>query len=66
LHNFIRDRDGFPIEETSVEATTNISTLNDVPPENETRGGRSANQIRLIFAEYFEGVGAVAWQLAKI
>jgi hypothetical protein len=22
LHNFIRDRDGFPIEETSVEATT--------------------------------------------
>jgi hypothetical protein len=40
--------------------------LNDLPPENETRGARSANQIRVIFAEYFEGGGAIPWQLSKI
>ncbi|PNF22877.1 hypothetical protein B7P43_G14855, partial [Cryptotermes secundus] len=63
---FIRNRSGLPIEETSVEATTNISTLDDLPPESETRGGRSANHTRQIFSEYFEGVGTVPWKLLKI
>ncbi|PNF17964.1 hypothetical protein B7P43_G17757 [Cryptotermes secundus] len=66
LHNFIRNINGLPIEETSVEATTNISTLDDLPPERETRGGRSTNHTRQIFSEYFEGVGTVPWKLLKI
>lgn len=66
LHNFIRDRDRLPIEETSVKAITNISTLDDLPPVSKKHGGRSANQTKQIFSEYFEGVGTVPWQLLKI
>lgn len=62
LHNFVRDRDGFLIEDT-----TTITGLEDVPQENVLRGGLTANNIRNILCTYFvSSVGSIPWQMSKI
>lgn len=62
LHNFVRDRDGYMVKDT-----TTITVLEDVPQENVTRGGLSANNVRNILTKYFQtSVGAVSLQMSKI
>lgn len=62
LHNFVRDRDGFVVEDT-----TSVTGLEDLPPENATRGGLTANNIRNTLCKYFvSNVGSVPWQMSKI
>ena len=62
LHNFVRDRDGILIEDT-----TTITGLEDLPREATARGGLSANNVRQTFCDYFvSNVGAVPWQMSKI
>lgn len=62
LHNFVRDRDGFMIEDT-----TTVTGLEDLQGEQSVRGGLSANNVRNILSAYFvSNVGAVPWQMSKI
>lgn len=62
LHNFVRERDGYLVDDT-----TTITGLEDVPQENVTRGGLSANTFRNILSKYFlSSVGAVPWQMSKL
>ncbi|XP_074038466.1 uncharacterized protein, partial [Leptinotarsa decemlineata] len=62
LHNFVRDRDGFLIDDTAT-----ITALDDLPQEHVIRGGISANTIRTIFCTYFvSDVGSVPWQMSRI
>lgn len=62
LHNFVRNRDGFEIEDTMT-----ITGLEDIPGEETVRGGISANNVRNILCDYFlTPVGSVKWQLSKI
>lgn len=62
LHNFVRDRDGFLIDDTAT-----ITGLDDLPQEHVIRGGISANTIRTIFCTYFASdVGSVPWQMSRI
>lgn len=62
LHNFVRDRDGYQVEDTDV-----IIGLEEIPREQETRGGLTANSIRNVLSDYFvSDVGALNWQTSKI
>ncbi|CAH1980922.1 unnamed protein product [Acanthoscelides obtectus] len=62
LHNYVRDRDGYRIEDT-----TTIIGLEEVQGETTTRGGVRANNIRNILCQYFvSSVGSVPWQMSKI
>lgn len=62
LHNFVRDRDGYEVEDTMT-----ITGLVDLPAEETVRGGISANNVRNTLADYFVNpVGSVEWQLSKI
>ncbi|CAH1974324.1 unnamed protein product [Acanthoscelides obtectus] len=62
LHNFVRDRDGYQVEDTDV-----IVGLDELPRERETRGGLPANNVRNILSDYFmSNVGALPWQMLKI
>lgn len=62
LHNYVRDRDGYLVEDT-----TSIVGLEDITGEIITRGGLSANNVRKIMCEYFmSSIGSVSWQMAKI
>lgn len=62
LHNFVRDRDGYLVEDT-----TTITGLEDLAGENTTRGGLAANNIRSVLCSYFlSDVGSVPWQMSKI
>lgn len=62
LHNFVRDRDGYEIEDTMT-----ITGLDDLRSEQTVRGGLTANNVRNVLAEYFlTDVGAVKWQMSKI
>lgn len=48
LHNFVRERDGVLFEDS-----TTITGLEDLLPENSSRGGLSANNIRQTLCDYF-------------
>lgn len=62
LHNFVRDRDGILIEDT-----TTITGLEDLPREPTVRGSLSANNVRQMMCNYFlTDAGAVSWQMSKI
>lgn len=62
LHNFVRDRDGVLIEDT-----TTITGLEDLPRESTARGGLQANTVRNVLTKYFGTIaGAVPWQMSKI
>lgn len=62
LHNYVRDRDGYMVEDT-----TSITGLEDIQGENITRGGLKANNVRNILCKYFvSSVGSVPWQMSKI
>ncbi|KDR11616.1 hypothetical protein L798_13942 [Zootermopsis nevadensis] len=62
LHNFVRDRDEFMIEDT-----TTVTGLEDLQGEQSVSGGLSANNVRNILSAYFvSNVGAVPWQMSKI
>ena len=62
LHNYVRDRDGYMIEDT-----TSIIGLEDIQGENTTRGGLKANNVRNILCKYFvSSVGRISWQMSKI
>lgn len=60
LHNFVRDRDGYRFEDT-----LDVVGLSDLPP-NPRQGGKNANDVRDIFANFFMGEGQLSWQMAKI
>ncbi|KAJ8889199.1 hypothetical protein PR048_008696 [Dryococelus australis] len=55
LHNFVRDRDGFVIEDT-----TTITDLEDVPQETVVRGGLTPNNIINILCTYFVSALGIA------
>lgn len=62
LHNYVRDRDGYLVEDTIT-----ITGLDDLAGEATTRGGLAANNIRSVLCRYFmSNVGSVSWQMAKI
>ncbi|GBN66123.1 hypothetical protein AVEN_100518-1 [Araneus ventricosus] len=62
LHNYVRDRDGYMIEDTM-----SVTGLEDIRGENTTRGGLKANDVRNILCKYFvSSVGKVSWQMSKI
>lgn len=62
LHNFVRDRDGFLVDDT-----TSITGLEDLPREVNIRGGLTANNIRNTLCRYFmTNAGSVQWQMSKI
>lgn len=62
LHNFVRDRDGYQLEDTFT-----VTGLYDVASEETVRGGIPANNVRNILSDYFlTPVGSVKWQLSKI
>lgn len=62
LHNFVRDRDGYQVENTEV-----VIGFNEVQGEQETRGGISANNVRSVLSDYFlTNAGALKWQMLKI
>lgn len=48
LHNFVRDRDGYQVEDTEV-----IIGLDEVQREQETRGGLAAYNVRNVLSDYF-------------
>ena len=62
LHNYVRDRDGYEVEDTMT-----ITGLSDMPRQRVARGGISPNDVRNILSDYFlTDVGSVEWQLSKI
>ncbi|CAK1592771.1 unnamed protein product [Parnassius mnemosyne] len=62
LHNFVRDRDGYQVEDTDF-----ITGLEDVLRQTQSRGGLTPNNIRNILSDYFvSNIGAVPWQMSKI
>lgn len=62
LHNYIRDRDGYVVEDT-----TSITGLEDIQGTSTTRGGLKANNVRNILCKYFvSSVGSIPWQMSKI
>ncbi|KAJ8883945.1 hypothetical protein PR048_015801 [Dryococelus australis] len=62
LHNFVREKDGYLVEDT-----TAITGLEEVLQENVTRGGLSVNTVGNILSKYFlPSVGAVPWQMSKM
>ncbi|CAG9560773.1 unnamed protein product [Danaus chrysippus] len=62
LHNYVRDRDGYLVEDT-----TTITGLEDVSGESTTQGGLEANNIRSVLTSYFlTEVGSVSWQMSKV
>lgn len=62
LHNYVRDRDGYLIDDT-----TTITGLEDLAGETTTRGGLAANNVRSVLCRYFmSNVGSVPWQMSKI
>jgi hypothetical protein len=62
LHNFVRDRDGYRVEDTMT-----ITGFEDLPRAQVVRGGLAANNIRNVLSDYFlTNVGAVKWQMSKI
>ncbi|KAJ8949390.1 hypothetical protein NQ318_007486 [Aromia moschata] len=62
LHNFVRDRDGYKVEDTEV-----VVGLEEIPREQETRGGITANNVRNVLCDYFmSDAGALSWQMLKI
>lgn len=59
LHNFIREKEGFCFDNSPRDEFN----FNEVRNAQTTRGGYSANSIRISFADYFiSEVGAVPWQ----
>lgn len=61
LHNFVRDRDVYQIEDT-----TTITGFEDLPKKEAVRGV-IANNIRNVLSDYFlTNVGSVKRQMAKI
>jgi hypothetical protein len=57
LHNFVRDRDGYQVEDTEV-----IIDLDEIQREQETRGGLAANNVRNVLSDYFtSNAGALKW-----
>lgn len=63
LHNYVRDRDGYNVEDTST-----IQGLQDESPNNLIpQGGRGANLVRNVLADYFTTpAGSVPWQWSKV
>jgi len=62
LHNFVRDRDGYQVEDTEV-----IIGLDELQREQETRVGLAANNVRNVLCDYFtSNAGALKWQMLKI
>lgn len=62
LHNFVRNRDGYLIEDTFT-----ITGREDLPGEPTVRGGTTGNNIRNTLAEYFlTETESVSWQHSKI
>nr|XP_022911162.1 protein ANTAGONIST OF LIKE HETEROCHROMATIN PROTEIN 1-like [Onthophagus taurus] len=62
LHNFVRERDGYKIEDTFT-----VTGLAELPGATVVRGRTKANDIRNIYADYFMSeVGSVSWQMSKI
>lgn len=61
LHNFVRDRDGYKIEDTlSVEGLFDLDPYKQVPT-------KKANKLRDKFADYFLSEdGALPWQMDRI
>ncbi|XP_047521177.1 protein ALP1-like isoform X2 [Pieris napi] len=64
LHNLVRDRDGYRSADGYVATET---AFVDLPDSNVVQGGRTANDIRNNFAEYFTSPeGSLPWQMSKI
>ncbi|KAJ8943579.1 hypothetical protein NQ314_009704 [Rhamnusium bicolor] len=62
LHNFVRDRDGFIVDDT-----TSITGLEDLPQDANIRGGMTANTIRNTLCKCFmTNAGNVPWQMSRI
>jgi hypothetical protein len=62
LHNYVRDRDGYIVEDT-----TSTVGMEEIRGENTTRGGLITNNVRNILCRHFvSSVGMVSWQMSKI
>lgn len=62
LHNLIRRRDGFRIDDA-----LEVASFEDVPKEQNLRGTRTGKEIRDHFTQYFNSnEGSEPWQLSKI
>lgn len=62
LHNFVRERDGYKIEDTFT-----VEGFEELPNTPVVRGGITANDIRNTFADYFVSeMGSLSWQMLKI
>lgn len=60
LHNFVRRRDGIVFEDTLSCDMTDIH-------EEAVTGGRSQGiEVRQLFCDYFNGLGAVPWQGSRV
>ena len=64
LHNFVRKRDGYSIEDA---LEIHDGGLEDVPRHNNLRSTSTGKEVRDAFKNYFmSDVGSVPWQLNKI
>lgn len=62
LHNYVRDRDGYVVEDTM-----SMTGLQNIQVPCNTRGGLKANNVRNILCKYFmSSVGSIPWQMSKI
>ncbi|XP_046388639.1 protein ALP1-like [Ischnura elegans] len=62
LHNFVRERDGFKVEDTILSVDNLYDWSDNIQPPTKT-----AIQIRDKFCDYFVSeAGAVSWQMEKI
>lgn len=63
LHNYVRARDGY-----SVEDTLTVQGLHEMPSNNLIpQGGRGANVVRNVLSDYFTTpAGSVPWQWSKV
>lgn len=62
LHNYVRDRDGYIVEDIM-----SIAGFEDTQRETTIRGGLHANNVRNIMCKYFmSSVGSVPWQMSRI
>ncbi|XP_068083469.1 uncharacterized protein [Anabrus simplex] len=59
LHNCVRERDGFVVEDT-----TSVTGLKDLQPGNTTRGVLTANNVRNTLCKYFVNKHQASWPCA--
>lgn len=64
LHNLVRDRDG---QTNNYDYYVSNKGFQDLSQTAPPRGGRRANDLRDLFADYFvSNDGSLPWQMSKI